>query len=64
MEVWSGDGEFLGAMRLLGDRWPDMRTLAVSGTHVLARYVLESGLHQVWAFPIPLGLRAAGSGER
>lgn len=59
MDVWTQDGVLLGTMVLDDEGWPDLTvdTIAVSGTHVLAVFRTEFGVHQVRGFAIPGHLR-------
>jgi len=56
-DVWSDGGTYVGTMQLETDAWPNIDFVTVSGTHVLALFTVEFGVHQIRAFSIPQRLR-------
>lgn len=63
-DVWTQGGRLSGSLKLDTEEWPDLETLAISGTHVLGRFEGEWGQHIVRGFPIPLSLRAQVEAQR
>ncbi len=58
-DVWGQDGHLSVSLKLDTEEWPNLETLAISGTHILGRFEGEWGQHLVRGFPIPLSLRGS-----
>lgn len=57
LDVWDSTGAYQGTMILDTETWPALDVMGISGTHVLGRFEMETGVHQVRGFKIPPFLR-------
>ena len=52
-DIWTQTGSPLGTIILETEDWPDVDSVTLGLTHILGKFVLESGVEVVRGFPIP-----------